>query len=42
MMLAQEPVHIGEMDAFHRKYEELEMLGEGGAAVVKKCRDKTT
>lgn len=31
---------IQESDAFHRKYEELETLGEGGAAVVKKCRHK--
>ena len=29
-----------EQDAFHRKYDELETLGEGGAAVVKKCKNK--
>ena len=27
-------------DEFHRKYEKLEFLGEGGAAVVNKCRHK--
>lgn len=25
------------LDQFHEKYEELEELGNGGAAVVKKC-----
>ena len=30
-----------ETDSFHRKYTELETLGEGGAAVVKKCRNKS-
>jgi hypothetical protein len=28
------------IDEFHRKYDELEILGEGGAAVVKKCMQK--
>ena len=31
-----------ENDPFHRKYIELEQLGEGGAAVVKKCRNKNS
>ena len=31
-----------ELDEFHRNYEEMEILGEGGAAVVKKCRHKQT
>ena len=30
------------LDCFHRKYEENEILGEGGAAVVKKCMEKDT
>lgn len=30
------------IDYFKRKYEELETLGEGGAAVVKKCMLKET
>ena len=33
---------VFENDAFHRKYDELEILGEGGAAVVKKCMNKAT
>jgi hypothetical protein len=28
------------MDSFHRKYEEKDTLGEGGAAVVKMCEHK--
>ena len=31
-------IHVISEDAFYGKYEELETLGEGGAAVVKKCR----
>jgi len=31
-----------ENDPFHSKYEEQETLGEGGAAVVKKCRHRDT
>ena len=29
-----------ENDEFHRKYEEMDIIGEGGAAVVKKCKCK--
>ena len=35
----ESPISI---DEFHRKYDELEILGEGGAAVVKKCMQKAT
>jgi serine/threonine protein kinase len=31
-----------EMNQFARKYSELEQIGEGGAAVVKKCKNKVT
>lgn len=30
------------IDEFTKKYEALETLGEGGAAIVKKCRQKAT
>lgn len=33
---------MSDHDEFTRKYEELETLGEGGAAVVKKCRHRET
>ena len=31
---------LSDHDEFHRKYEEMETLGEGGAAVVKKCKNR--
>lgn len=33
---------MSDHDEFYRKYEELETLGEGGAAVVKECQDRKT